>query len=58
MAISNFDCHADAGVQWGTHRLMEHIQGYTESHRMRPLGECLRRIAPAAAIVSKFVENT
>jgi len=25
---------------------------------MRPLGECLRRIAPAAAMVNKFVETT
>jgi hypothetical protein len=25
---------------------------------MPPLGECLRRIAPAAAVVDKFFENT
>jgi len=37
---------------------MEHIQGYTGSHWMPPLGECLRRIAPAAAVVDKFFENT
>jgi hypothetical protein len=37
---------------------MEHIQGYTGSHWMPPLGECLRHIAPAAAMVNKFDENT
>jgi hypothetical protein len=25
---------------------------------MQPLGECLRRIAPAAAMVNNFVETT
>jgi hypothetical protein len=25
---------------------------------MQPLGECLRRIAPAAAMVDEFVETT
>jgi hypothetical protein len=30
---------------------MEHIQGFTRSHWMPPSGECLRRIAPAAAMV-------
>jgi hypothetical protein len=37
---------------------MKHIQGYTGSHWMPPSGECLRRIAPTAAMVDKFVENT
>jgi hypothetical protein len=37
---------------------MEHILGFTRSHWMPPLGECLRCIAPAAAMVEKFVENT
>ena len=36
------------------HRLMEHIQGFTRSHWMPPSGECLRRIAPAAAMVDDF----
>jgi len=40
------------------HRLMEHIQGFTWSHWMPPSGECLRRIAPAAVMVDKFVETT
>jgi hypothetical protein len=37
---------------------MEHIQGFTRSHWMPPSGECLRRIAPAAAMVDVFVETT
>ncbi len=54
----NFDCHGDAVVQRGAHRLMDHIRGFTRSHWMQPLGECLRHIAPAAAMVEKFVETT
>jgi hypothetical protein len=54
----NFDCHADAAIQCGSHRPMEHVQGFTGSHWMPPLGKCLRRIAPAAAMVNKFVEIT
>jgi hypothetical protein len=37
---------------------MEHIQGFTGSHWMLPLGKCLHRIAPMAAMVDKFVETT
>jgi hypothetical protein len=44
----NFDCHADAWVQCGMHCLMEHIPGFTRSHRMLPLGKCLHCIASAA----------
>jgi hypothetical protein len=33
---------------------MEHIQGFTRSHWMPPSGECLRRIAPSAAMVKEF----
>ncbi len=54
----NFDCHADAAVRRRAHHPMEHIQGYTGSHWMLPLGKCLRRIALAAAMVDEFVENT
>jgi hypothetical protein len=54
----DFDHHADAAVQCGAHRLMEHTQGFTRSHWMLPSGECLRHIAPAAVMVHKFVENT
>jgi hypothetical protein len=35
-------------------RPMEHIQGFTRSHWMPPSGECLRRIAPTAAMVDEF----
>jgi hypothetical protein len=37
---------------------MDHIWGFTRSHWMQPLGECLRRIAPSVAMVNKFVETT
>ena len=37
---------------------MEHIQGCIRSHWIPPLGECLRHIAPMAAIVDKFIETT
>jgi len=48
----NFDCHGDAAVRLGAHRPMEHIQGFTQSHWMSPLVECLRHIAPAATMVN------
>jgi len=54
----NFDCHMDAVVRRGAHLLIEHIQGFTRSHWMPPPGECLRRIAPAAVMVDKFIETT
>jgi hypothetical protein len=54
----NFDCHADAAVQRGAHRPIEHIQGFAWSHWMPPSGEYLRRIAPAAAIIDGFAETT
>ena len=52
------DCHADAAVQCGAHRPMEHILGFTRRNWMPPLGECLSCIAPAAAMVNEFVETT
>ena len=55
----NFDCHADVAVQCGAHCPMEHIQWrYTGSHWMLPSAKCLRHIAPAAAMVGEFIENT
>ena len=54
----DFDCHEDAVVRCGVHRLMEHIPGFTQSHWMPPLGKCLRCIAPAAVMVDEFVETT
>jgi len=37
---------------------MEHIQGFTGSHWMPPLVDCLRCIATAADMVNEFVETT
>jgi hypothetical protein len=51
----DFDCHADAAVRRGAHRPMEPIQGFTQSQWMQPSGECMRQIAPAAAMVDEFV---
>jgi len=42
----------------GAHDPMEHIQGFTRSHWMPPLGECLCRITLAAAMVDDFIETT
>ena len=50
----NFDCHGDAAVRYGTHLPIENVQGFTQSHWMPPSGECLRHIAPAAAMVKEF----
>jgi hypothetical protein len=50
----DFDGHGDAAVQRWVHRPMEHIQGFTRSHWMPPSSECLRRIAPTAAMVDEF----
>ena len=50
----NFDCHADAALRCGAHRPIEHILGFTRSHWMLPTGECLHRIATAAAMVDEF----
>jgi len=49
----NFDGHGDAAVRCRAHCPMEHIQGFTQSHWMPLLGECLRHIAPTAAMVGK-----
>jgi hypothetical protein len=57
-SAGDFDHHADAVVRCGVHRPMEHIPGFTRSHWMPPSGECLRRIAPEAAMVDKYNENT
>jgi hypothetical protein len=53
---ADFDDHADAAVLvlLGAHRLMKHIQGFTRSHCLPPSGECLHRIAAAAAMVDDF----
>jgi hypothetical protein len=50
----NCDCHGDAAVQSRAHCPVEHIQGFTRSHWMPPLGECLHQIAPAAAMADEL----
>ncbi len=45
---------ANVVVRRGAHCPIEHIQSFTRSHWMPPSGECLRRIAPAAATVKEF----
>jgi hypothetical protein len=57
-SAGDFDHHADAAVRCGAHRPLEHILGFTRSHWMLPSGKCLCRIAPAAAMVDKYIENT
>jgi hypothetical protein len=48
----DFDCHKDAAVRCRAHCPMEHIQRFTQSHWMLPLGKkCLHRVAPATATV-------
>ena len=54
----NFNRHVDTVVQCGVHHPMVHIPGFTRSHWMMPLGECMHRIALVAAMVNKFFENT
>jgi hypothetical protein len=61
MVVGNNESTAtkNAGaVRRGAHCPMDHIQGFTRSHWMPPLGKCLRRIAPEAAMVKEFEENT
>jgi len=47
--VGNFDGHGSAPMQYGVHRLMQHDQGFTGSHRTPPLGDYSLRITPAAA---------
>jgi len=44
----HFDGHAEALKQYMRHRPMKHVQGYTGSHWVLPLGNYLLCIAPAA----------
>ena len=48
LRCGHFDCHGGAPEQYIRHCLMQHVQGYTGSHWMVPLGNYLLRIAPAA----------
>ena len=56
--IGNNKKCTDAALRRRAHCPIEHIQGFTRSHWMPPSGECLHRIAPAAAMVDGFVETT
>jgi len=44
----NFDDHGGAPMQYGAHRPMQHVQGFTGSHRTLPSGDYSLCIAPAA----------
>jgi hypothetical protein len=57
-SAGDFDHYADAVVRCGAHCPIKHILGFTRSHWMPPLGKCLHHIAPVAAMVNKYVENT
>jgi hypothetical protein len=52
--------HVDTAVQCGAHCLMKRTHGFMQSHKMPPLGKCLRRITLAAAMVDnvKKKKNT
>jgi hypothetical protein len=49
LSAGRFDGHGSAPEQYRRHPPMWHVQGYSESHWMPPLGDYLLRIAPAAA---------
>jgi hypothetical protein len=44
--VGHFDGHGSPLVQYKVHRPMQHVQGYSRSHWMPPLGNYLLRIAP------------
>jgi hypothetical protein len=44
-----FDGHGSAPVQYKVHCLLQHVQGYSRSHWIPPLGNYSLRIALAAA---------
>jgi hypothetical protein len=48
-SAGRFDGHGSEPEQYIQHRPMRHVQGYSGSHWMPPLGNYLLRIAPAAA---------
>ncbi len=47
-SAGRFDGHGGPPVQYKGHHLMQHVQGYTESHWTPPLGDYSLRIASAA----------
>jgi hypothetical protein len=50
--VGRFDGHGSPPVQYEAHCPMQHVQGYSESHWMPPLGHYLLCIAPTAARVT------
>jgi hypothetical protein len=49
LSAGRFDGHGGAPEQYRWHCPMRHVQGYSGSHWMPPLGNYLLRIAPVAA---------
>jgi hypothetical protein len=49
LSAGRFDGHGGAPKQYRRHCPMRHVQGYSGSHWMPPLGNFSLRIAPAAA---------
>jgi hypothetical protein len=52
LSTGRFDGHGGPPVQYEVHCPMQHVQGYSRSHWMPPSGNCLLRIAPAAAMAT------
>jgi hypothetical protein len=49
LSAIRFDVHGSPPVQYKAHHQMQHVQGYSGSHWMPPLGIYSLRIAPATA---------
>jgi hypothetical protein len=49
LSTGRFDGHGGVPEQYRQHCLMRHVQGYSGSHWMPPLGDYSLCIAPAAA---------
>jgi hypothetical protein len=48
-SAGRFNGHSSVPEQYRWHHPMRHVQGYSGSHWMPPLGDYLIRIAPEAA---------
>jgi hypothetical protein len=48
LSAIRYDGHCGPPVRYKVHRPMQHVQGYSGSHWMPPLGDYSLRIAPAA----------
>jgi hypothetical protein len=49
LSAIRFDSHGNLPVQYKAHHPIQHVQGYSGSYWMPPLGDYSLRIAPAAA---------